>query len=800
MNFWRILLRRLGRHPGFTAVAVLTLALGIGTNTAVFTVTHTLLLKPLPWPESERVVNLWESNASKGAAQAPMAAAQFLDLQQESRSFSALAAWSPAAVNLAAREAPPERYPGALVTEDFFRVVATPPALGRGFASDQFVAGKDAVVLIGHAVWQGRFGGDPGIIGRTLQINGRSRTVVGILPAGFDWPAKAQFWVPKVFSAQETEDRDFKAQRVLARLADGVSLESARAETATRFAALVREHPDVLTGWSVRVNPVLEDLAGPLRPAFNLLLAAVALVLLMACINVASLLLARGAASSGELSLRLALGASRGAVIREMLTESGVLAVLGGLGGVWLAQVLVGVLVAVAPAGLPRMDQVRVDEWALGFTVALCALTTLIAGGLPAWHLSHADPMDALRAGGNRATEGASRWRRGLVIFQIAAAVVVLVGAGLLLRSLDRVLRRDLGFQPERLVTARLELPPIRYASDGQRNQFADEVLRRLTAAPGLEAAAFATALPLQGWPQYIFRLEENPGIKVSDAPTTGYTGVSPSYFATLGMRVLGGRGFSDADREGAPAVCMVNEAFARRHFGSRNPLGQRLEVGFSEPPQWMEIVGVVNDTTNEALEGDVREQVFVPLRQQPEFLTANPALSLVVRQNGTGIEGIREAVWAVDRDQPVHLLQPMTQTLAQASAQRRFTVTVLAVFAGLALLLAAVGLYGVMSGSVVARTRELGIRVALGASRGQLLGLILGQGARALALGLLGGWLGAWALSGWLRGLLYQTAPVDGWTYLAVAVVLSGVGLIACWIPARRASRVDPLVALRNE
>jgi len=795
--------RQLWKNPGFTIVAMLTLALGIGGNTAMFTVVNTLLLRPLPWPDSHRVVSLWEGNSRKGASQVPVAAAQFVDLRREVKSFVALAAWNPAAVNLAAEGTTPERYAGALVTEDFFKVIGIGPVVGAGFTAEHFQPGHDHVTLISQSVWQQRFGGDPNIVGRTVTMNGRTRVVVGVMPAGFQTPAKASFWVPKVFSPFELQDRDYKGQFVLGRLAAGVTLESARSEVETFYAGLRREHAEVLEGWSPLVHRALEDLVKPLRPALLVLLGAVGVVLLMACLNVANLLLARGSARQGEFGVRAALGAGRLRLAFQSLAESIAIALPGSLLGLVFAQGCLKLLLALAPTTLPRLDQVQLDLTALLFTAVISVATIIVAGLAPAWHQAQADPMDALRSGSSRATSRVGWWRRGLVVFQVGASVVVLVVTGLLLRSFDRLLQRDLGFEPANLLTVRLELPPVKYATEHRRDQFAEEVLNRLSAVPGIEAAAASTDLPLQGWPQFIMRTEENPIVRPSDAPATGYTGVTVDYFRAMGMRVVKGRGIATGDREDNPRVCVVNETFARTHFGGRDPLGKRVEIGFSVPPNWIEIVGVVNDAQNAQLEMQPKEQVFVPLRQQPAFLRGNPAISLVVRSRGAEAaltEGIRQSVWAVDRDQPLHLLQPMTRVLDDATAQRRFSVMVLSAFAGVALALATIGLYGVMSGFVSVRTREIGVRLALGARRADVRRLIMRSGAGTLGLGMLLGTPAALAVGRLLQAQFFETKPLDAVIWMGVIATVAIAGLAACLIPAVRATRVDPMEALRNE
>jgi predicted permease len=796
-------MRMLRKNLAFTVMAVGTLALGIGATSAVFTIANTLLLKPMPWPDSERVVSVWEANVAKGAAQMPMAAAQFLDARREMKSFSALAAWAPTAINLASPGSRPERFVGASVSEDFLKVVKMNTVLGHGFSSENFADGKDAVVLLSYGVWKDRFGGRSDILGEVVQVNARSRTIVGILPQGFQTPAKAQFWVPKVFSEFEVQDRDFKSQLVLGRLRDGVTLEKARAELKTLFGNLRRDHPDVLSGWKPEIHLAVTDAVKPVRSAMILLVGAVLTMLLMACVNVASLLLARGAGRLGEFSVRAALGASRWRLTTQLLAESGLLALLGGGAGLLLAGWLLKILLSLAPVTLPRIDQVRLDGTVLFLTAVACLFTGLLVGLAPAWRFSLANPNDALRAAGQRFSVGVGWFRRSLVVFQISASVVVLIATGLLLRGFDRLLHVDLGFEPVNLMSVRIELPEVKYGSGGHREQFAAEVFERLRANPRVEDSAFATDLPMQGWPAIIMRTEDNPVQRPSEAATTGYSGVTPNYFRTIGMQLLHGRPFLDSDNVGTPLICAVNQSFARKFFGNKDPLGKRIEIGFSDPPNWMEIVGVVNDARNVALDLQPKDQVFVPLRQQPEFLRGDPALSLIVRTRGNSedtSEVIRQAVWAVDKDQPLHLLRPMTAVIAGQAAPRRFVVTVLGFFAANALVLAALGLYGVMSHATTLRTREIGTRMAFGARRWDVLKLILMTGIRTLVTGLVFGIIGAFVCSRLIRSMLFEVPPHDPVAWTAVLILLSICGLLACLLPAWRASRANPISALRYE
>jgi predicted permease len=800
----RIGARVLWRSPGFAFVAILTLALGIGATTAVFTVANGLLLKPLPWPDSHRVMSVWEGKENNPQSQTPMAPAQFIDLARQAKSFKALAGWNSTGINFVPANGAPQRLQGAAVTAAFFEVVQIQPQLGSGFTEENFRAGKDSVVVIGQSIWRDQFAGASNIIGQVVRINGRMRTIVGVMPPGFQTPAKSQFWTPRIFSEFEQEDRNLKVLPALGRLADGVSERQAAAELSTLFAALRKQYPDFLDGWTVRIHPALEDSARLARPALLVLMAAVSTALLMACVNVANLLLARGARRMGELSVRAALGASRSRLMRQLLIENLVLAFFGGALGLLFAKGLLVWLLAAAPASLPRIDQVHMDWRTLLFAMLVCGFAGLIFGAAPAWRLSQRNPARDLRDLGQRSTASVGWLRRGLAGFQVAASVVVLLATTLLIRSFDRLLRQDLGFNPENLMTARVELPPAKYAAEHRREQFAEETLRELRGTVGVESAAVMTYLPLQGGAQFIMRLENNPNIKVSEAPAVSYQGVSDDFVRTMGMRLILGRDLLTTDTAETPRVCLVNETFVRRYFpaGPAAAIGCRLEVGFSEPPQWSEIVGVVNDARNVALEAEPVEQVLAPLAQQDDFLRGNPTLTLVVRTRSASNAAkiLQRAVWQIDKEQPLHLLRPMNEVLVDARAQRRFTSIVMAVFGVAAGLLATIGLFGVISGDVAARTREFGVRLALGALPGEVTRLALRSGVLTLSAGLGFGIFAALFSARLIRTMLYHTEVLDAVCWAGVCGGLIVTGLASSYWPARRAGKVDPIVALRQE
>jgi putative ABC transport system permease protein len=793
--------RMLRKNPGFTAVAVLTLALGIGATTTIFTVAYGVLLKPLPLPQSERLVNIFEKGPGGGFPKTPVSAQNYLDCKARAKSFTALTCFQSAAANVGADRGTPERWNGVAVHDDFFKVVGVNPALGIPFAPEHFIQGANGVVILSHGVWQERFAGDSNVLGKTISLNDRVRTVIGVMPPGFQTPGQSRVWLPKIFNNQELMDRNAKAFAVLGRLRPDVTAAQATSEVAAIAENLARDFPDLLKGWSAFVLPVLENFTQPARLPLLVLSAAVGVVLLMACINVANLLLARGASRVGEIATRSALGAARGRILRQLGVESLILALLGGIAGCLLAALLLKLVIAVAPAGLPRVNQVTLDYRALAFGVGVTALTSLIFGSAPAWQLAGVQPIWAMRDSAANTTARTGRVSKSLVAFQIAASLVVLVAAGLLLRSFDRLLRADLGFQPDELLTVRLELSPVKYSSEGRRDQFARALLEKLSALPGVESAAATTQLPLQGWGEVITRIEGRPSPPPSEAPSAGYAAVTPDYFRTLNIPILSGRGFAPTDDANAPKVGLINEAFARRFFPGENPIGRQVELGFASPPQWIEIIGIARNTRNESIENQPQAQVFTPLNQAPWFVGAPISVAIRTRSGATDlVPALREAVWSLDKDQPLHDLKPMKEVLFQATAQRRFTLIILGVFAALVLLLTLVGLYGVLAYAASKRTREMGIRMALGAQRGDVFRLVLREGALLTMSGIAAGLLGALSAVSVMRSLLYETAPTDPTTFVTIALLLCVAAMLACWLPALRAASVDPMAALRYE
>lgn len=799
----RYALRTLGRNPGFTFAAVFALCLGIGANSAMFSVIDAVLLRPLPFPRSDRLVNIWENELERNIPKLPAAPANFYDWRAQNHVLSDIGAFQQNTFNLASTENEPERFIGASCDRGFFSALQVSPLLGRVFTDEEDQTGRDGVIVLGYGVWQQRFGGDPKLVGRTLIMDGRARTVVGVMPAGFEYPPKATMWAPLALDGETRARRDFHRLRVIGRLKDGVPLESARAEFQTVGSRLARQYPFFNKGESIAVFSMLDDAVGQIRPALLILLAAVAVVLLIACANVANLLLAKAAGRQREIAIRISLGAGRARILRQMLTESLLLAFTGALAGLLLAYAAFRGLLALAPANLPRLDQISLSWHAAAYTLLITLLTGILFGIAPAWHASRID-LNSLLKEGSHGAGTRSRLRSVLVVGQVAAAMILLVVAGLLIRSFYEVAHVDAGFHPDHVMTMRLNPAPFKYGDHQDlKVQLAENIERKVSALPGVKSVGVSTDVPLLGNPIFIMRFEGMPPVTPSQAPVANYFSVTPSYFETLGMRLTRGREFSAGDSQSSPLVSVVNQALVDKYFPGQNPIGRRLEIGFDDPPKWREIVGVVADVKISGLDQDTPIQVYAPYTQ-PGFVGKYlPAITVLARttQDPASLgAAMKAAILDVDRSQPVYSIQPMTEIISLSVAQRRFSFVLLAFFAASALFLAALGLYGVMSYAVTQRTSEIGIRMALGAQQSQVLLLVQRQGLLLVLAGLVLGIAGALLLTRLMTSLLFRVAPFDPITFVTVAATLVAVSLLACHLPARRAARVDPLIALRYE
>jgi putative ABC transport system permease protein len=800
--------RMLLKKPGFTFVAVLVLALGIGANTALFSVVNGVLLRPLPYSDPERIVTLWERNERDGIARDDVSPANFLDWQERAQSFSEIAFANPFSFDYTGGDEP-EVLRNALVSRGFFQILGTNALHGRTFLPEEYEAGKSQVVVLGHGLWQRRFGGDPKVVGRTLALDDKPYTVVGVMPPEFRlhlFDKPEEMWSPQILTEDLRRQRKATYLKVIARLKPGATVESARAEMDSIAARLAEEHPSTNQGVGITTVTLPEQMTGAWRPALLVLLGAVGCVLLIACANVASLLLARGAAREREFAIRSAVGASRQRLVRQLLTENLLLAATGCAGGLVLAAWGVDLIVALNPADIPRIEQVGLDGATLGFAVGISLLTALVFGLVPALAYSKTDLNLSLKDSGRGTTIGAasSRLRGGLVIMEIALSFVLLIGAGLLLRSFVSLLRVDPGFAPGKVLALQTFIWD-RYTTPEQRTAYVNEALERVRSLPGVEAAGVTTALPLlesSSNTSIPLVIEGQPTPQTGQEPVAQATIVTGDYFPAMGVRLLGGRLFNTFDTKDSPKVALINETMRRRYWAGEDPLGRKFTVrstrGEGQPATTLEVVGVVGDLRHEGLDKEPRPEFFRPHTQSPSgsiifvVRTANDPASLIA--------SLKARLWEINRTQPFYFVSTMEQLLSDSLKARRFSLTLFAFFAALALMLAVTGIYGVMSFTAGRRTHEIGVRMALGARRGDVLKLVIGQGMRLALVGVVIGSIAAFALTRLMSSLLYGISANDPATFAGIALLLIVVALAACYFPARRAARVDPLVALRHE
>jgi putative ABC transport system permease protein len=798
--------RMLWKNPGFTAVAVVALALGIGANSAIFSVVNTVLLRPLPYKEPERLVMVWEDDAKHGFPNDTPAVANYVDWRNQNQVFEGMAATADQSFNLTG-EGEPERFDGKRVSANFFSLLGVEPQFGRAFMPEEDVPGANRVVVLSHGLWQRRFGSDPGVVGKSITLNGEGHTVVGVMPADFQFLSKdVGMWVPIAFTPQQLASRGGHYLEVVARLKPGVTVERAQAEMSTIAARLQQQYPDQNTDLGATVVSLHEEVVGNIRPALLVLLGAVGFVLLVACANVANLLLARAAVRQKEIALRTALGASRLRLIRQFLTESVLLAALGGVVGLLLSVWGVTLLKSFIPENISQVKAITVDARVLGFTLLVTLLTGLVFGLAPAAQASKFNLNETLKEGGRdaAAARGSNRVRGLLVVGEVAVSLVLLVGAGLLINSFLRLRHVDPGFRTDNLLTMSVVLPQQKYPDQARRSAFYADMIRRVEALPGVRSAGVTNWIPL-------VRQGDSIGVTIEGqpAPVPGQGKmpvlmtrvVSPHYFSTMGIQLLQGRVFEEGrDRVDSPCVVVIGEAVARKYWPNENPLTKRIVPGRPQTPEdWCQVVGVVKDVRQTDLSAEPKPQMYVPYEQAGFFAPRH----LVVKTEGDPLAlagSVRKTVWEVDRDQPVSNVSTMEGVLSESIARQRFSTLLLGVFAGVALVLAAVGIYGVMSYSMAQRTREIGIRMALGAQKWDVLKLAVGQGLRLVAVGVAVGLAGALALTRVMTSLLYGVSATDPATLVIISLVLVAVALLASYIPARRAAKVDPLIALRYE
>jgi predicted permease len=792
--------RMLAKSPGFTVVAVLTLALGIGANTAIFSIVNAVLLRPLPFQDSSQLVLMRETY--KGVGNVSVSYPNFLDWRQQSHCFSAMAIINNVGFNLSG-VAQPENIGGYAVSPNFLALVGVRPVLGREFLPSEEKPGTAPVILLSYQLWQSHLGADPAVIGRSITLDGRSFSIVGVLPPAFRFLDRTDVLVPiGVFAADLTDRGERGDTDVVGRLSPGVRLAQAAVEMNTITARLATQYPQTNHGFGAHLESFREAFSGDTRLAVLVLFGAVVFVLLIACVNVANLFLVRGAARAREIALRQAFGASRGRLLRQMLTESLVLAFCGGVLGIVLGAWGISGLGYLLPADSLQTMGVRMDPSVFLFAAVIIVLVAFAFGLIPALQATRPDLQATLKEGGRSATSTSAqhRLRGALAIAETALALVLLVGAGLMLKSLYHLIQVSPGFQPARVLYMEMDLRSDQYSKDPAILNFWQQVLDRVRVIPGVESAALGTVVPLTGnHRRSDITIEGLPTPGPGEFPHPDRHNVSAAYITTMGIPLLRGRNFSNADNETAPDVALINSTMARRFWTDGDPIGKRFLWGHpGEDEKWITIVGVVADTKLYGLDNPARLEVYSPYRQRP-----SADMNLVVRSAmdpASLTSAIRAAVAAIDKDQPIFDVHTMQQLVDDSISTRRLTLVLLGIFSALALILAAIGIYGVMAYSVALRTQEIGIRMALGAQQKDVLRLILGQGARIAFFGVAIGLVAAAALARLLSSLLFSVSASDPITFAAVSILLVAIALLACYIPARRALRVDPIIALRYE
>jgi putative ABC transport system permease protein len=796
--------RMLIKSPGFTAVAVLALTLGIGANTAIFSVVNSVLLRPLPYSDPGRLMQLWESKPAIGRNEITASYPNFADWRDQNHVFDQVVAYADWTFNLTGN-GEPERIRSTIVSPAFFSVLSIQPIHGRVFLAGEDQSGKDHVAVIGESLWQRRFESDPNIIGRSINLDNESFTVIGVIRRGVQAPLlsdEIELWAP-LSHGGGFDNRRGHYLKVIARLNPGTTPQQAQAEMNTIAGRLEQQYPESNKGLGVRVVSLGDQIVGNTRTSLLVMLGAVVFVLLIGSANVANMLLSRAAARQKEIAIRTALGAGRWQIVRQLLTESMLLSLLSGTFGLLVAIWGIDLLVTLSPADLPRVKEVTIDLRVLGFTLAVSLLTGVLFGLLPALQASRPNLNERLKAGSRNATSGINRQRlRGsLVIAEIALSLMLLVGAGLLIRSFLRLKAVNPGFNPSNVLTMRIDLTGPRYKTGAQVIAFHNQLLERLKQLPGIESASTRSYVPIardESWANLRFNLEGRTGDD-SDPLLAFYNAVSPDYFQTMMIPLLKGRGFSERDVRGTQNVAIVNSTLAQRYFRGDDALGKRISLEDNPKEEdWITIVGIVGDTKPRELRSESVAELYMPYNQQPE-----EGMSLMIRHSDrdAGVAAaVRNEVLALDKDQPVYSVRSLDSVLSESVAGPRFRTLVLGVFAGVALILASVGIYGVISYGVSQRTQEIGIRMALGARTPDALKLVVKGGMMLVLIGVAIGIAGAFALTRLLTSLLFGVAPTDAMTFASVAALLIIVSALACYIPARRATKVDPLVALRYE
>jgi putative ABC transport system permease protein len=800
------------RNPAVSAVAVVTLALGIGANTATFSIVNAVMLRPLPYQNPDRLVSLWTNVPEHGRQ--PITPGNFVDWKNQNTVFENMAAFSSSTVTLTG-DGEPVQMMGANTSAGYFAVVGVEPMIGRLFHPEEYAPGKNQVVILGNAFWRSHYGGDRTIIDKTITLDGRSFTVAGVMPPGIYplWPTTEgrisfdethqQFWLPMAYNSRWAANRTAHALGVVGRLKAGITFAQAQAEMNTIGARLEQEHAEN-KGERIIVNPFMNEVVGDVRPALLTLLGAVGLVLLIACANIASLLLAQHAARSKEIAIRAALGAGRARLLRQFFIEALLLSVLGTTAGIALAKFGMGALVKIIPTKIPRLDQVQLDWRVLAFTLLLSLVTCLLFGMVSAWQATKPDLQPTLEHGVRTSGPGTGqRFRQLLVVFQVSMAVMLVISAGLLIKSFWRLRQADPGFTSNNVLSAHVTLGP-QYHKALKTNDFYNQLIERISVLPDVDSVAIAYDHPLESNMVDDFKIEGRTESESGRPASANFQPVSWDYFRTVGMTIISGRPFTQQDDQDHPGVAIVNEAFAHKYLPPGKALGQRIQpvlpaqIWNNERLTSFEVVGIVRNVKSAGWNAESEPTYYLPATQAPF-----QAMTILVRTRNdpaTLVSALRNAVQTIDPTQPVTNIRTLDQIVSDSIAQPRLNMLLMGLFGGLALILAAVGIYGLLSYAVTERTREIGTRMALGAQVPDVLRLVLKQGMTLALIGEVIGLVGAFALTRVIRGLLFGVAPTDAMTFIAVAAVLTSVALLACYFPARRAAKVDPLVALRHQ
>jgi putative ABC transport system permease protein len=810
-NLWQDLrysARMIAKKPGFTFVAVITLALGIGATTAIFSIVNAVLINPLPFHEPDRLAQFWETNPLKNWTQAPIAPANLFDWQAQNQSFTDIAAYmgsdnrGPGLTGLQLNTGDqPERLNGLYVTGNIFSVLGVNALIGRTLLEEETETDKSLVVVLSHGLWKRRFGGDPSIIGQKITLNGRDREVVGVMSPDFYFPSpEVEIWLPMGWNQKQMAAlRRPHFLRAVGRLKSGVTVDQAQQELTAIAAGLEKQYPDINEQMGVGVGPFKEWIVSDVQFSLIVLLAAVGFVLAIACANVANLLLARAASRAREVAIRSALGAKRSRIIYQLLTESLLLALLGGATGLLIALWGKDLLIALNPGNIPRLDEIQLDWRVLVFTTGATLLTTLLTGLAPALQSSNPHLASTLKEGGQKgAASQSSRLRNALVIAEIALAIVLTVGAGLMIRSFLKLQEVSAGFDPNNILTFNVSLPSTLYPENNKVQDFYTQAEQRIRNLPGVEEVGATTKLPLTGY-------RWTGDMTIEGRPPEEYVRevrhkeITPNYFRAVGLPLVSGRFFNESDNDKGQPVVIINSALARRYFPGEDPVGKRLKGGKPEEDDpWEIIIGVVGDEKQEGLSAEVKPEIYQSYLQSPEN---NMAIVVRTTTDPKSIVGaIREEIRGIDRNLPLYDIKTMNEVVYESLARERFITMLLIIFAFLALALAAIGIYGVIAYSVAQRTHEMGIRMALGASRNSVLKLVVWQGMKLALGGVTVGLLASFALTRLMASLLFDVSASDPATFTLVAVLLAIVALVACFVPARRATKVDPMVALRYE